>query len=92
MADSLPQDREKALEAIANGWGRSATAAHPLCRCGQRIEYPRFLPPCELCGAERDEKCRQPGEVCGKTSEGRSRRRIKAHLKAQGCPVHEATS
>lgn len=29
----LPEDREKALEAIANGWARTPTTAHPLCTC-----------------------------------------------------------
>ncbi len=32
---SLPGDREKALAAIANGWGREATTAHPHCLCGK---------------------------------------------------------
>ncbi len=31
----LPDDREKALAAIANGWGRVATTAHPNCLCGK---------------------------------------------------------
>lgn len=34
MSRSLPTDRERALAAIANGWGRVATTAHPLCICG----------------------------------------------------------
>ncbi len=29
----LPADRDKALAAIAAGWGRTATAAHPDCSC-----------------------------------------------------------
>lgn len=29
----LPADREKALEAIANGWTRQPTHAHPDCIC-----------------------------------------------------------
>lgn len=33
MSRPLPTDREKALEAIANGWGRDATTAHPDCTC-----------------------------------------------------------
>lgn len=35
MGRPLPLDREKALEAIANGWGRTATAAHPDCTCNR---------------------------------------------------------
>ncbi len=31
----LPADREKALAAIAAGWGREPTAAHPYCVCGK---------------------------------------------------------
>lgn len=33
---NLPTDREKALAKIAGGWGREATAAHPLCTCGKQ--------------------------------------------------------
>lgn len=36
----LPADREKALAAIAAGWGRTATAAHPDCTCGKPIPEP----------------------------------------------------
>lgn len=43
MAD-LPQDREKALEKIAGGWGRTATTAHPLCRCGKAVIEPPSPP------------------------------------------------
>lgn len=33
MSRELPQDVEKALEALANGWGREPTFAHPDCNC-----------------------------------------------------------
>lgn len=33
MSRPLPEDREKALEAIAAGWARTPTTAHPLCEC-----------------------------------------------------------
>lgn len=33
MSRELPADREKALAAVAGGWGREATTAHPLCTC-----------------------------------------------------------
>lgn len=43
MNRPLPLDREKALAAIANGWGREATAAHPLCRCGKpKADLPSY--------------------------------------------------
>jgi len=35
MSRDLPADRDKALAAIAAGWGRVATAAHPDCSCRQ---------------------------------------------------------
>lgn len=35
----LPADREKALEAIAGGWTRMPTNAHPDCLCGRRAQY-----------------------------------------------------
>lgn len=34
----LPVDTEKALEAVANGWTRTATTAHPDCLCGGRAQ------------------------------------------------------
>ncbi len=37
MSRELPADRDKALAAIAAGWGRTATAAHPDCTCGRTI-------------------------------------------------------
>lgn len=40
-ARELPADWEKALEAIANGWGRTPTTAHPDCLCGGRAQYCR---------------------------------------------------
>lgn len=44
----LPADREKALDAIANGWSRTPTLAHPECLCG-RAERTDFEWR-ELCG------------------------------------------
>lgn len=85
MTRALPDDREKALEAIANGWGREATPAHPLCTCQQPTPPPAQVPPCDRCGAEAGEKCRQPGPVCGRSSTSRYRRRVQT---AQSCPVH----
>ncbi len=40
----LPADREKALSAIADGWGREASAAHPDCLCGKEIPQPLPAP------------------------------------------------
>ncbi len=40
----LPADREKALTAIATGWGREASAAHPNCLCGKLIPPPPPAP------------------------------------------------
>jgi len=37
MTRDLPADRDKALAAIAAGWGRTATAAHPHCTCSRTI-------------------------------------------------------
>ncbi len=36
----LPADREKALAAIAAGWGREPSLAHPDCLCGKPIPQP----------------------------------------------------
>lgn len=36
-ATDLPPDREKALERIAQGWGRIPTQAHPDCICNKPI-------------------------------------------------------
>lgn len=33
MTRDLPDDPDKALAAIAAGWGRTATTAHPDCSC-----------------------------------------------------------
>lgn len=90
MTRALPDDREKALEVIANGWGREATAAHPHCTCGQPAQpRPAQVPPCDRCGAEAGEKCRQPGPVCGRSSGARYRRRVQAARPS--CPVHGGT-
>lgn len=90
MSDRLPRDREKALEAIASGSysGRQATRAHPLCKCADPVPRPSFLPPCTRCGAEKNEKCRQPGPVCGPTSHKRYWRRVDEHMAGAVCPVH----
>lgn len=39
MTRELPADREKALEAIANGWTRQPTTAHPDCLCAGRAQF-----------------------------------------------------
>jgi hypothetical protein len=39
MSD-LPADREKALAAIAAGWGRRPTGAHPDCVCAKPMPEP----------------------------------------------------
>lgn len=92
MAD-LSQDREKALEQIAAGWGRTATRAHPLCTCGKPTEpWPAVVPPCTRCGAEAGEICRDPGAGrCGASSAARYRRRVRESQSHASCPVHGGT-
>ncbi len=41
---ALPADREKALAAIAAGWGREPSLAHPDCLCGKPIPKPSPAP------------------------------------------------
>jgi hypothetical protein len=49
----LPGDRERALDAIAGGWARTPTAAHPLCCCGKP-----YHPACPACGAKANTGCK----------------------------------
>lgn len=56
----LPADREAALAAIARGWGREATLAHPLCACLVTVEACRHdhspaLLPAARCPTARKE-------------------------------------
>ncbi len=53
MSRDLPADRELALTAIAEGWGRTPSHAHPLCLCGKP-----YLPTCPLCLAKANQPCR----------------------------------
>lgn len=50
MRADLPADREKALEAIADGWTRTPTTAHPDCLCGGRAQYCRIRGYSEIAG------------------------------------------
>jgi hypothetical protein len=77
MSD-LPADRERALAAIAAGWGRTATAAHPLCRCGKP-----YLPTCSFCNAKPGKPCRAQYDG-DELHHGRRER----NGTARDCPVH----
>lgn len=49
----LPAATLAALDRIAAGNARTATAAHPDCRCGKP-----YLPTCRACGAKPNQPCR----------------------------------
>lgn len=87
MSRSLPLDREAALKAIADGWGREATAAHPLCRCGKP-----YQPTCSLCLAKPNQPCRpQYGDPLVLSDLGRAHAHYRAAIRpgtAHDCPMH----
>lgn len=76
-------DREKALDRIAAGWGRTATAAHPLCRCGKP-----YLPTCSYCQAKPNEPCRKVLDDELLPTGGRHSTRRERTGGARDCPVH----
>jgi hypothetical protein len=86
MSRSLPDDREKALEAIANGWGRTATSAHPLCVCRKTVREA-----CWYCKAKRDQPCVRTGsdEDYWLAAESRHMSRGLIDLTRNNCPVHK---
>lgn len=85
---ALPTEREKALEAIARGWGRQATSAHPLCRCDKH-----YLPTCRICLAKPDQPCRhQEGwDPLVLSDAGRAYLHLRTGFTATArqCPVHK---
>lgn len=82
----LPTDREKALEAIAAGWGRTATAAHPLCVCGKP-----YTVTCYFCHAKPNQPCRKTWDDDELEPDGRHRGRARRVGQSKDCPMHRPT-
>lgn len=87
MSRDLPLDTDKRLELVANGWGRTATHAHPDCRCGKP-----YIPSCWLCSAPVNKPCRhQWGDPLVLSDTGRARLHCRASRRAglsKDCPLH----
>lgn len=81
----LPTNREKALAAIANGWARTPTAAHPDCRCGKP-----YLPTCTYCHARPQQPCRKAWGDDPLPVGGRHSTRSQRIATAKDCPVHRS--
>lgn len=84
MSD-LPQDREKALERIAAGWGRTATSAHPFCICGKPGTPPAEPPTPPI--HDRHNCCDECNDAAW-TDWRKRRDEIRAEIKARTCPMH----
>lgn len=80
MTRDLPSDTDAALAAVAAGWGREPTYAHPACRCGRpKPPLPKYTDAAAYMVALREWTSEH-----GPTRDPRYQR--------QDCPMHRRTT